>query len=220
MGRRTISLDEEQYDYMLRVNAPEHAELRRLREFTATHPKAMMQLSPEQGHLLAFLARLTGARTAIEIGTFTGYSALAVALALPEDGKLVACDISAEYTSLAKPYWERAGVSHKIDLRIAPANDTLAKLEAEGLRGSFDMAFIDADKPGYPAYYEACLRLIRAGGLIALDNMLVKGTVADPDNTHPRTLAARAMNAKIAVDDRVDRVLLPVGDGMTLVRKR
>lgn len=219
MGRRTISLDEEQYDYMLRVNAPEHPELVKLRAATATHPKAMMQLSPEQGHLLAFLARLIGAKKALEIGTFTGYSALAVALALPADGKLVACDISAEYTSLAKPYWERAGVAHKIDLRIAPATQTLDKLEAAGQRGTFDMAFIDADKPGYPGYYESSLRLLRPGGLIALDNMLVKGTVADPAETHPRTVAARAMNAKIAVDDRVDRVLLPVGDGMTLVRK-
>lgn len=220
MGRRTISLDDNQYEYLLRNNPPEHVEQKKLRAFTAEHPRAKMQLSPEQGQLLAFLARLIGARKALEIGTFTGYSALSVALALPADGKLVACDVSAEYTALAKPYWDRAGVAGKIDLHIAPALETLAKLEADGQRGSFDMAFIDADKPAYDAYYEASLRLLRQGGLIALDNMLIAGTVADPKNTDQRTVPVRALNAKIAADERVDRVLLPIGDGMTLVRKR
>ena len=220
MGRRTISLDDDQYEYLLRANAPEHPEQSKLRAFTAEHPRAKMQLSPEQGHLLAFLARLIGARKALEIGTFTGYSALSVALALPPDGKLVACDVSAEYTNLAKPFWERAGVAGKIDLRLGPAIETVAKLEAEGHGGSFDMVFIDADKPGYDAYYEASLRLLRRGGVIALDNMLIAGTVADPSNTHPRTVPVRALNAKIAADERVDRVLLPVGDGMTLARLR
>lgn len=220
MGRRTISLDEAQHDYIVRANPPEHPEQTKLRQFTAAHPRAKMQLSPEQGHLLAFLIRLTGARRALEIGTFTGYSALAVALALPPDGTLVACDVSDEYTSLAKPYWERAGVAARIDLRIGPAIETLHALETEGARASFDMAFIDADKPGYDSYYEAVLRLLRPGGLVALDNMLIGGSVADPDNNDPRTAAVRTLNAKIAADERVDRVLLPVGDGMTLARKR
>ena len=193
---------------------------KRLRAETARLPQGGMQIGADQGALLALLVRSIGARTALEIGTFTGYSALAVATALPSDGKLVCCDRSEEWTAIARRYWKEAGVDAKIELRIAPALDTVATLERERGAGSFDFAFIDADKPAYDAYYESCLRLLRPGGLVALDNMLWSGSVADPKRHDPDTDALRALNAKIRDDGRVDSCLLTVGDGVMLARKR
>lgn len=193
---------------------------RRLRAETSGMPHSGMQIGADQGALLAMLIRVMGARRALEIGTFTGYSALAVATALPADGKLVCCDVSAEWTSVGRKYWDEAGVSSRIDLRIAPALDTLAALRREFGDGSFDFAFIDADKPNYDAYYETCLLLVRQGGLIALDNMLWSGDVANPDKHDPSTDALRALNAKISADQRVDAGMLTVGDGVMLARKR
>lgn len=192
---------------------------RQLRERTASLAQAQMQIGPDQAAFLALLVRSTGARRCIEIGTFTGMSALAVAGALPADGKLVCCDISEEWTSIAREYWARAGVSDRIDLRLAPALDTLNDLLASGRHEQFDFAFIDADKSGYDAYYELCLQLLRPGGLIALDNMLWSGRVADPDRHDPDTDAIRALNAKIHADLRVDATLLTLGDGVMLVHK-
>jgi predicted O-methyltransferase YrrM len=220
MSRRQLNLDEALVAYLQRSNPPEHPELVKLRAATDKLPNAHLQISPVQGHFMAFLVRLIGARRALEIGTFTGYSALTVALALPADGRMVACDVSEEWTSIGRPFWERAGVAGKIDLRIGMGLETLAKLEREGTRDTFDFAFIDADKPSYDAYYETTLRLVRRGGVIALDNMLMRGQVADPKATNASTQAVQALNAKIAADERVDRVLLPVGDGLTLVRRR
>src|SRR5438067_3469091 len=220
MANRSTAMDERLHAYLLAHQPPEHEQLRRLRERTGAMADGRMQISPEQGHFLAFLTRLTGARRTLEIGTFTGYSAMAVALALPPDGQVVACDLSAEWTDIGRPYWERAGVAGKIQLHIGPAQDTLRRLEHEGAADGFDLAFIDADKPGYDGYYEAALRLVRTGGLIVFDNMLRRGRVADPTETDPDTVALRQLNAKIAGDERVDRVLLPVGPGMTLARRR
>jgi predicted O-methyltransferase YrrM len=179
-----------------------------------------MQIGPDQGTLLALLVRLTGARRALEVGTFTGYSALAVASALPEGGQLITCDVSAEWTAVARRYWEEAGVSGRIELRLGPAVETLAGLLRAGGAGSFDFAFIDADKPSYNAYYEACLGLVRPGGLIAIDNVLWSGAVADPAAVDPETAALRALNEKVRDDPRVDACLLTVGDGVMLARKR
>ena len=193
---------------------------KRLRAETAKLPEAGMQIGADQGALLALLVRAIGARRAIEIGTFTGYSALAVAAALPADGRLVACDVNADWTTIGRRYWAEAGVAEKIDLRLAPALDTLAQLRRDGGAGTFDFAFIDADKSSYDAYYEGCLELIRGGGLIALDNMLWSGAVADRRKTDPTTKALRALNAKIAGDPRVEACLLTIGDGVMLARKR
>jgi O-methyltransferase len=193
---------------------------RRLRAETARLPNSGMQIGADQGALLALLIRIMGARRALEIGTYTGYSALAVAEALPPDGTLVCCDVNAEWTAIGRKYWEEAGVATRIDLRLAPALDTLAALRREHGDGSFDFAFIDADKPNYDAYYETCLVLVRRGGLIALDNMLWSGDVANPDKHDPSTDALRALNAKISADVRVDAGLLTVGDGVMLARKR
>jgi predicted O-methyltransferase YrrM len=193
---------------------------RRLRAETAGMPHGGMQIGADQGALLALLAKLVGARRAIEIGTFTGYSALAVASALPADGKLICCDVSEEWTSIARRYWQEAGVAGRIELRLASATDTLAALLKQGGAETFDFAFIDADKPNYDAYYEACLKLLRRGGAIALDNTLWSGKVADPDVHDEDTDALRAINAKIRDDGRVDACLLTVGDGVMLVRKR
>ena len=190
-----------------------------LRAETARLPQAGMQIGPDQAAFLALLVRAIGARRCIEVGTFTGMSALAVAAALPADGKLVCCDISAEWTSIGRRYWREAGVDARIDLRLAPALDTLRALKKEGA-GNYDFAFIDADKTGYDAYYEACLELLRRGGLIALDNMLWSGSVADPAKADADTAALRALNAKIHADERVDASLLTLGDGVMLVRKR
>ena len=220
MTRRTNHLPDDLYEYLLEVSLREHDALRRLREETAGLEKANMQIGPEQGQLLGLLVELMGARYALEIGTFTGYSALAVALALPADGRLVACDVSEEWTAVARRYWAEANVEHKIDLRLAPARVTLDALLDEGRAGTFDFAFIDADKESYEAYYERTLRLLRSGGLVALDNTLWEGRVVDPSVTDPDTEAIRAINAKLASDERVTLSLLPVGDGLTLARKR
>ncbi len=218
MSRGSIGLSPELNDYIVKAHAPEHPVLRKLRQKTGRMPAGVMQIAAEQGHFLAFLVRLTGARRTLEIGTFTGYSALAVALALPDNGKVTACDVSEEWTAIARAHWEEAGVAKKITLRLAPALETLAALEAEGKPGRFDFAFIDAHKPEYDGYYEACLRLVRPGGLIVFDNMLQGGRVADRSDRSEGAAAIRALNARIAKDDRVDAVLLPVGDGMTLAR--
>jgi caffeoyl-CoA O-methyltransferase len=194
--------------------------LRRLREETAGLEHADMQIGPEQGQLMALLLELLDARRVLEIGTFTGYSALVMALALPEDGRVVACDVSEEWTSIGRRYWEEAGVAHKIDLRLAPAAETLQALLADGREGTFDFAFIDADKEGYDRYYELALRLVRTGGLVAIDNTLWEGKVADPSATDADTEAIRALNAKLRTDERVTLSLLPVGDGLTLALKR
>ena len=220
MSRQSIQLTEELYGYLLDVSLREPEVLRRLRAETARHPKAEMQIAPEQGQFMALLARLLGARRALEVGTFTGSSALAVARALPDDGTLVACDVSEDYTAVARRYWQEAGVAHKIDLRIAPAVETLDALLAEGQAATFDFAFIDADKTGYDAYYERTLRLLRPGGLAVLDNMLQAGRVLDAHTGHAGVNAIRALNEKLRTDDRVDLSLLPVADGLTLARKR
>ncbi len=219
MTRRTSHLPDDLYAYLLDVSLREHDVLRKLREETAGLERSNMQIGPEQGQLMALLVELLGARKALEIGTFTGYSALAVALALPEDGRLVACDVSEEWTAVGRRHWVEAGVAHKIDLRLAPALETLDRLLTNGEAGTFDFAFIDADKEGYDAYYERALELIRPGGLIALDNTLWEGKVVDPEFTDPDTEAIRAINAKLASDGRVTLSLLPVGDGLTLARK-
>jgi len=193
---------------------------RRLRDETAALPRGRMQIGADQGALLALLVRLTGARRALEVGTFTGYSALAVAAALPPDGRLITCDVSEEWTAVARRYWQEAGLAGRIDLRLGPAVQTLAGLLREGGAGSFDFAFIDADKESYDAYYEACLRLVRPGGLLAIDNVLWSGAVADPSQADPETEAIRALNEKVRDDPRVEACLLTVGDGVMLARKR
>jgi|SRR5579884_1750921 predicted O-methyltransferase YrrM len=218
MSRRYVASDAiEDYVWSQTRESPV---ARRLREETARLPQAGMQIGPDQAALLALLVRSIGARRCLEIGTFTGMSALAVAAALPVDGRLVCCDVSEEWTAVARRYWAEAGVAARIELRLAPALETLDALLAADGAGQYDFAFIDADKTNYDAYYEACLRLLRAGGLIALDNMLWSGRVADPAEHDADTAALRALNAKIHADARVDCVLLTVGDGVMLVRKR
>jgi caffeoyl-CoA O-methyltransferase len=219
MSRRTLNLDDTVYDYLLDHSLREHPEQTALREATRSHPRANMQISPEQGQFMSLLVKLIGARRTIEIGTFTGYSALTVALALPAEGKILACDISAEYTAIGKPCWQRAGVADKIELVIAPAAETLDARIAAGESGHYDFAFIDADKTGYDAYYERCLQLVRAGGLIAIDNTLWGGDVARPAEDED-TRALQALNDKLHHDERVDMALLPIGDGLSLARKR
>lgn len=220
MSSRLLPLDEHLMDYVLAHSMREHPAQAALRTATRKHPYATMQISPEQGQLMALLVKLLGARRTIEIGVFTGYSALTVALALPYDGRLLACDISDEYTRIGKPFWQQAGVAHKIDLRLAPALETLDACLAAGEAGQYDFAFIDADKRGYDAYYERCLRLLRSGGLIAIDNTLWGGAVARPAPAGGDTEALQQLNDKLHRDERVDLSLLPVGDGVTLARKR
>ena len=220
MTRRTQSLTDELYDYVLRVSLREPDALRRLREETNALEQRDMQIGPEQGQFMQLLVELTGARHALEIGTFTGYSALAVALALPVDGRVVACDVSEEWTRIARRFWDEARVAHKIDLRLGPALATLDDLLASGHRDDFDFAFIDADKTNYDAYYERVLQLVRRGGLIAIDNTLWGGKVIDASVTDADTVAIRALNEKLATDERVTLSLLPLGDGLTLVRRR
>ncbi len=220
MTSRSIGLPGRIHDYVLRWGFEEPAVLARLREENARHPRASMQISPEQGAVLGLLVELLGARRCLEIGTFTGYSSLAVALAMPDDGTIVCCDVSDEYTSVARGYWVEAGVDHKVDLRLGPALGTLDALLAEGARGTFDLAFIDADKPAYPDYWERCLELVRPGGVIALDNVLWGGQVADPSARDASTTALRLVNERVHDDPRVRHVLLPIADGMTIARKR
>jgi caffeoyl-CoA O-methyltransferase len=219
MGKRSIVPDAIE-QYVCDTITRETPLQRQLRAETAQLPHASMQIGPDQGALLALLIHLTNARHALEIGTFTGYSALAVATALPDDGRLVACDVSEEWTSIARRYWQAAGVAARIDLRLGPAIGTLASLLAEGAAGTFDFAFIDADKVSYDAYYEASLQLLRRGGLIAIDNTLWSGTVADPKIKDEETEAIRAINLKVRDDVRVESCLLTVGDGIMLARKR
>ncbi|MGB3808815.1 MAG: class I SAM-dependent methyltransferase [Parvibaculum sp.] len=191
-----------------------------LRIETQKLPFAGMQIAPDQGAFLTLLVRSIGARNAIEIGTFTGYSALAIARALPDDGKLICCDVSEEWTSIARRYWKDSGLENRIELKLAPALETLEGLIGHGKQGTFDFAFIDADKTGYDAYYEACLKLLRPNGLIAIDNVLWSGAVTDPAATDADTVALRALNIKIANDTRVDAAMLTIGDGVTLARKK
>ena len=219
MSTRTITLDDHLYEYLLSVSLREPEILTRLRKETAALPLARMQIAPDQGQFMALLIKLTGARRLIEVGTFTGYSSLVCALALPEDGKLVALDISEEWTSIGRRYWQEAGVDKKIDLRIAPADASLRQLLAEGHAFSFDFMFIDADKASYPLYYELGLELLRPGGLIVFDNVLWGGRVADPDVDDDDTRALRMLNQELLEDSRVDISMVPVGDGLTLARK-
>ncbi len=220
MSNRTLTLDDRLYDYLLRHSLREPAALAALRAETASHPRVQMQIAPEQGQFMQMLVRLTGARCAIEIGVFTGYSSLAVALAMPDDGRLLACDVSEEYTAIARRHWERAGVAHKIELVLAPAQATLDARLAAGGAGQYDFAFIDADKSGYLGYYERLMRLIRPGGLIVVDNTLWSGDVANPAIRDPETVAIREFNDRLLADPRIDLSLLPLGDGLTLARRR
>ncbi|MEZ5581851.1 MAG: class I SAM-dependent methyltransferase [Candidatus Competibacteraceae bacterium] len=220
MSTRTIQLNDAIYDYLLHVSLREHETLRQLREETAGIAYANMQIAPEQGQFMALLVQLLGVKRAIEIGVFTGYSALAVALALPTDGSLIACDINETWTAKAREYWLKAGVADKIDLRLAPALETLDTLLKDGQVGTFDFAFIDADKGSYIDYYERLLLLLRPGGLIAVDNVLWDGTVADPNNTDSDTVALRAFNEHLRADERIALSLVPIGDGLTLAMKR
>jgi len=220
MSNRTLTLNDQLYTYLLSHSVQEPDVLAALRQETAQHPMAEMQIAPEQGQFMALLVQLMGAKKALEVGVFTGYSALRVALALPPEGKLVACDVSEEYTAIARRYWEKAGVASKIDLRIAPAVDTLKQLIAEGQANSFDFAFIDADKSNYPTYYEQALQLVRPGGLIAIDNVLWSGQVADPTVQDTRTNAIRQFNEALYRDERIVLSLVPIADGLTLAMKR
>jgi len=220
MSRYEGLIDPAVVEYVLNTSVHEPEILARLRQETAAHPKANFQIPPEQGQLMRVLIRMSKAHRAIEVGVFTGYSSLTMALALPPDGSIIACDVSDEYTQIARRYWAEAGVTGKIDLRIAPAKETLEGMIADGHSGEFDFAFIDADKTGYPVYYEQCLKLLRTGGVIALDNMLSRGRVMDPANQDPDVVALRGVNELIYNDDRVDAMLLPFGDGLTLAVKR
>jgi predicted O-methyltransferase YrrM len=220
MSRSTIRVDDALLDYIQDVSVRETDVQRRLREETAELEQSNMQIAPEQGQFMQLLAELTGVERAIEIGTFTGYSALCIARALPEEGELIACDVSEEWTSMARRYWREAGVDDRIDLRLQPALETLETLlEADGA-ATFDFAFIDADKSNYGRYYDHCLELVRTGGLIAVDNTLWGGSVVDPEDDSESTEAIRALNERIADDDRVTPSLVPIGDGVMLARKR
>ena len=219
MSNKTLGLDDRLHEYLQSVSLREPEILTQLRQETAQQPMAQMQISPEQGQFMALLVQLIGAKKTLEVGVFTGYSSLVVALALPPDGKLVACDVSEEYTAIARRYWEKAGVSNKIDLRIAPALETLDDLLKNGQANTFDFAFIDADKSNYDNYYERCLQLVRPGGLIAIDNVLWSGAVADPSITDNRTQKIRDLNEKLHTDDRISLSLVSIADGLTLAMK-
>ncbi len=219
MSSEITKLTDSLYEYLKDVSLREPEILQRLRYETDGLPMGRMQITPDEGQFLALLVRLLGARNTLEIGVFTGYSCLAVARALPEDGRIVACDMSEEWTAIARRYWEEAGVAHKIDLRMGPALKTLESLLKEGRAGSFDFAFIDADKENYESYFEHCYTLLRTGGLIAVDNIFWKGTVIDADCQEESTKAIRRFNEKIHYDERVDLSTIPVGDGVTLALK-
>lgn len=219
MSARPTPINETLYEYLLSVSLREPDVMRRLRQQTQHLPEANMQIAPDQAQFMQMLVRLLGANQTIEVGVFTGYSALAVALALPDTGHMVACELEEKWPRIGQPYWEEAGVAHKIDLRIAPARDTLTALLDEGRANAYDFAFIDADKEQYIAYYELCLQLVRPGGLIAIDNTLWDGKVALPDNREPETEAIRSLNKHLLDDDRIELCLLTVADGLTLARK-
>lgn len=220
MSTQTLSLNDRLYQYLLSVSSREPEILAQLRQETAGLPLARMQISPEQGQFMALLVQLIAARKTLEIGVFTGYSALWVALALPPDGRMVACDLNPEWTAIAQRYWQAAGVAEKIDLKLAPALNTLEQLLANGEANSFDFAFIDADKENYAQYYEQALQLVRPGGLIAVDNVLWSGRVVNPETQDRDTLAIREFNQKLYQDPRIQLSLLPIGDGLTLALKR
>ncbi|NEP37682.1 MULTISPECIES: class I SAM-dependent methyltransferase [unclassified Moorena] len=220
MSSTTFGLHGKLYEYFHSVSLREAEILTQLRQETAQHPMGVMQIAPEQGQFMALLIQLMEAKKTLDIGVFTGYSSLVVALALPPDGKVVACDTSEEYTAIARRYWQMAGVAEKIDLHIAPALETLDSLLADFQGGTFDFAFIDADKANYDSYYERSLELVRPGGLILIDNVLWLGKVADPEITDNRTESIRALNQKIQQDQRVTISLVPIADGLTLALKR
>ena len=219
MSSTNYLFDDGIYDYLKAVSLREPPLLKRLREETANLPGAIMQVAPDQGQFMALMAKLTGVKKAIELGVYTGYSSLAVALVLPPEGRIIACDIDDEYTNIAKRYWDEAGVAEKIDLRIGPALDTLNELLAAGEAGSYDFAFIDADKIQYAEYYERCLELLRVGGLILVDNVFQQGKVVDNSNANESVRAICAFNKKLLKDARVDISLIPMSDGITLARK-
>lgn len=219
MSNKSYGLSDQEHDYLLKNTVREHPLLAQLRRETMAMPMARMQIAPEQAQFMQLLLSMLGARRTIEVGVFTGYSALATAMVLPEDGRLVACDISDAYTAVAKPYWQRAGVDQKIDLRLAPASETLDQLLAANEHGQYDFAFIDADKENYPRYYEQCLALLRSGGLIAIDNALWDGRVADKSHSDAETSAIREINVFVGSDKRVECSLVPIGDGLLLARK-
>lgn len=219
MSSRSLGLSDSVHQYLLDAVVHEPEILQRLRIETQSLPNAGMQISPEQGRFMRWLVRLCGARRCLEVGVFTGYSALSVGLALPDEGRLVACDVSFEWTSVARRYFQEAGLAHKLDLRLAPALQTLDGLIANEERGRFDFAFIDADKESYPAYYERCLELLRPGGLLAVDNSLWDGKVADPSVRDKDTRAIRELNARATSDPRVDCCLIPIGDGLLLAQR-
>jgi len=220
MANRVLSVTADIHRYLVDHSVREPALLARLREETAPLAMSQMQIGPEQGQFMALLAKLIGARRCLEVGVFTGYSSLAVALALPDDGRIIACDVSEEWTAIARRYWREAGVDHKIDLKLQPATRTLEDLLKAGQAGTFDFAFIDADKENYPAYYELVMKLVRSGGLILVDNTLWSGKVADPSEKDASTEVMRKLNDTVHRDERVDASLLPIGDGLTLARKR
>lgn len=220
MTRRTVALTDELYEYYLEVAIRDDEVRRRLRDETAKLENAQMQISAEQGQFMTLFVAAMGAKTALEIGTFTGYSALCIAEGLADDGLLIACDIDEELPTYGMRYWAEAGVGHKVEFRPGPASDTLSTLIAEGTEGDFDFVFIDADKRGLEDYYEKSLRLVRPGGVIAVDNTLWSGRVADATVTDEATKSIRGFNARVIDDQRVDLSLVPIGDGLTLLRKR
>jgi predicted O-methyltransferase YrrM len=220
MSARTLGLPDAVWQYLVDVTAREPEVLKALRRETAELPNGGMQIAPEQGRLLAFLVELIGAERCLEVGVFTGYSSISVALALPAHGRIVACDQSREWTDIARRYWEKAGVADKIELRLGPGLSTLTALAAEGATGTFDFAFIDADKENAEAYYEHAFGLLRSGGLFAFDNALWGGSVADPSDQRDSTRAVRALTALVCSDPRVSATLIPVGDGLLVARKR
>ena len=219
MSNRTLSIDDRIYSYLCDVAITEPDLLFQLREETAQLEYSVMQISPEQGQFMSLLVKLMGAKRAIEIGTFTGYSSICVASAMPEDGHLTCCDISPQWTQMAEKYWALAGLEEKITLYTQPAEQTLQKLLDDGEQNTFDFIFIDADKQNYITYYEMALRLLRKGGLIAVDNTLWSGAVADPENVEPGTRAIRRFNDALKEDERVTHSLVPIGDGLTLILK-
>jgi predicted O-methyltransferase YrrM len=220
MSLKTLGLPEDLRDYLLRVGVREPEVLRRLRGETASLPEANMQIAPEQGAFMSLLAELVGARRCLELGTFTGYSALAVALVLPPDGRIVCCDVSREWTDIARRYWADAGVANRIELRLGAALETLDALLAEGAADSFDFAFVDAAKTEYPAYYDRLLRLVRPGGVMLFDNVFQDGDVARPAVDAPDVRAIRELNGRLATDERVSVAMVPIADGLTLARRR